>query len=247
MLQEELAKRIRLNPGYSLRAFARDLGVTHAYLSMVLRGKRKLSPQKLVFFSQKLNLEQKFLASYLGKNSQKKKVVQSSISLNQFSSYLKVLGDWYYIAVLDLINTKDFTYDPVWISRRLGINSNLVAPAVQVLREIGLIEISKGKYKKAQPHLEISTKQSLDAVRLYHEEIMKKAIEVMKEHSQSELEKRSISTDTFSVNPSKIPLIKRRLEKFRKECIQELTTGDCSEVMALGIQFFPLTKFRQQS
>src|ERR1700744_175480 len=43
ILRRELVARIERNPHYSLRAFARDLGVTHAYLSMLINGKRRLS------------------------------------------------------------------------------------------------------------------------------------------------------------------------------------------------------------
>src|SRR3954471_15112941 len=42
-LSEELARRIRVNPRYSQRAFARQMGLSAGELSEILRGKRALS------------------------------------------------------------------------------------------------------------------------------------------------------------------------------------------------------------
>src|SRR5438270_13729730 len=44
-LQEELLRRCRSNPGYSLRAFARALQVNPASLSRMLRGERVISEE----------------------------------------------------------------------------------------------------------------------------------------------------------------------------------------------------------
>src|SRR5262245_40700147 len=43
LLQQELARRCAKNPGYSLRAFSRALGLSPTVLSLVLSGKRPLS------------------------------------------------------------------------------------------------------------------------------------------------------------------------------------------------------------
>src|SRR4051794_29725601 len=43
LLQNELTRRCAKNPRYSLRAFAKALGMSHTVLSLVLSGKRPLS------------------------------------------------------------------------------------------------------------------------------------------------------------------------------------------------------------
>jgi len=43
ILADELARRQRLNPRYSLRAFARSVNLEHSTLSQMLRGKRALT------------------------------------------------------------------------------------------------------------------------------------------------------------------------------------------------------------
>lgn len=44
-LQNELVSRCRKNQGYSLRAFAKSIGINHGILSLVLRNKRPLTSQ----------------------------------------------------------------------------------------------------------------------------------------------------------------------------------------------------------
>src|SRR4051812_39967317 len=55
-LQRELARRCTTNAGYSLRAFARALGMSHAGLSLVLSGKRPLSRKAAVRIAPLLDL-----------------------------------------------------------------------------------------------------------------------------------------------------------------------------------------------
>jgi transcriptional regulator with XRE-family HTH domain len=55
-LAKELGDRRRRNPGYSLRAFARDLGTDHSTLSQILRGRRGLSSRMISRFGGQLRL-----------------------------------------------------------------------------------------------------------------------------------------------------------------------------------------------
>jgi hypothetical protein len=43
VLQTELARRQQLNPRYSLRAFARSMGLDHSTVSQLMRGKRPVT------------------------------------------------------------------------------------------------------------------------------------------------------------------------------------------------------------
>ena len=51
-LQRELAQRCARNPRYSLRGFANFLGVDHATLSQLLRGKRAVTPASIRWLAQ---------------------------------------------------------------------------------------------------------------------------------------------------------------------------------------------------
>ena len=54
LLKDELQKRKEKNRSYSLRAFARDLGIGATSLSDLFNGKRKLSPKNVTKVMDKL-------------------------------------------------------------------------------------------------------------------------------------------------------------------------------------------------
>ncbi len=56
-LAAELIARKARNPRYSLRAFARDLRLSHATLSQMLRGRRPISSRAALLLGQRLRLE----------------------------------------------------------------------------------------------------------------------------------------------------------------------------------------------
>lgn len=60
-LRKELRRRREKNPRYSLRAFAKFLGVSDSFLSQVMRGKYLLSRPKLRQVGARLNVDAEFL------------------------------------------------------------------------------------------------------------------------------------------------------------------------------------------
>ena len=57
VLVSTLQKRQWTNRAYSIRAFARDVGVSHTVLSRVLRGERRLTPRTIRRVGNRLRLE----------------------------------------------------------------------------------------------------------------------------------------------------------------------------------------------
>src|SRR4051794_11284099 len=74
LLQAELLDRIKRNPAYSIRAMSRDVGLSPAFYSQVLRGKRELSEAKGVV-----------LASRMGWTSQQTTIFMKLIRLRKTS------------------------------------------------------------------------------------------------------------------------------------------------------------------
>jgi len=58
-LQDELEKRCKKNPRFSLRAFARTLEVEPSALSKILHGKRALTPKMLMRMANQLGLQER--------------------------------------------------------------------------------------------------------------------------------------------------------------------------------------------
>jgi transcriptional regulator with XRE-family HTH domain len=61
LLQQELQRRCRDNPQYSMRAMAGFLGVSYSYLSKVLRGRSMVSDPMLEEIGRRLELKPEVL------------------------------------------------------------------------------------------------------------------------------------------------------------------------------------------
>ena len=134
-LKSELASRQKLNSHYSLRAFAKDLGIDSSNLSAVLKKKRNLPPHRAQKISESLNLGPTESALFIN-STLRKKMNLDDIEVKEESKkyildeiYYQVISQWEYFAFLQLLKLDDFKSDINWISKKLGI-SNLRSEVV---------------------------------------------------------------------------------------------------------------------
>ena len=64
VLQSEFDRRRAVNTHYSLRGFARSIGVDHASLSQILRGRRRLTARSVHALGRRLHLPPGDIAEY---------------------------------------------------------------------------------------------------------------------------------------------------------------------------------------
>jgi uncharacterized protein (TIGR02147 family) len=258
ILRDVLATKISRNPSFSLRAFARDLGVSHTYLSLVLNKKKALSMGKLLEFSQILGMNseqtQLFLraaqsergerATRLASERPARAVNNEGFDIQYFefeNEKNRVLQDWYHLPVLDLTLTSDFKSDPKWMAKRLGISTEQVRSAIDRLKRLGLLEEKDGILKKTHTFLEFSSKKSARVARTYHQEMIQKAIQTLEHASDEDVARRDVYTVTIPADPSKLPEAKKRIEKFRRSLWKFLASGNQTELYQFNLQLIPLT------
>lgn len=257
ILRRALVDRVTRNSSYSLRAFARDLGISHAYLSMVLSGKRPVPVKRAFHFSQTVGLGQEETLAFLescrkahleAKESEapKRPVEKTSAShgdeffrvqLDQF----KVLSDWYHLAILDLTQVDGFEPSERWVADRLGLTLVEVRAAVARLKRLGLLTVTRGRWVKTHAKLEVPTAQSHQAVRRFHQQMIGKALDALESDAQEDFEKRDITGTTMAINPKRLAEAKKRIQKFRRTLLRYLTRGECTELYQMNVQVFPLT------
>lgn len=250
LLRGVLYSRQERNSQYSLRAFARDLGVSHAYLSRVLSGKLKLSAKKAFKFSQVLDLDEEvskaFLKSTLAEPSKKNEEQKLEprrepfffLEIDQF----KLFSEWHHFAILDLTTVKGFQPNTAWIAKRLGISKNEVSIAVKRLMRLGLLRRNGKKWEKTHEHLAIPTTKSHQAMRQLHSSLINLALETLALDKKSDYEKRDISGAMFAINSKRLPQAKKKIEKSRRQLLQFLSKGECDELYQLNVQLFSLTR-----
>ena len=103
LLADELVERKQRNQAYSLRAFARDLGVSASCLSDVLHEKRQLSKKHTHSIAKKLCLSPNEARALREK---KEKILSSPHYLTLEEDVFHLVADWYYFAILNLAGGK---------------------------------------------------------------------------------------------------------------------------------------------
>lgn len=191
IIKEEFSKRATRNGSYSLRAFARDLGVSPASLSCFLNQKKGISEKKATDIAGRLDLnlskKEQFILSVCSQHSRSparrqeslKKIVlstarskhQKKIETDAFSK----VNNWYCLAILELLELDYCIHSSHWFAKQLGLTASVVNRALKNMIQAGLIEYRGKKYVALS--VESTTDEGIpsDDIKKYHSQVMKLA------------------------------------------------------------------------
>lgn len=255
-LKSVLAERITTNPAYSLRALARDLKIHPSQLSAIFGGRKGLSHTSALRAAKRLNLNADeteyfcLLIQYEAapNNDVKDNVLTKLRALNRGTpmrelsvDLFKMISDWYHLPILEMTELKTFEYTPKNISVRLGITPIEAEAAIERLERLELIEKAEdGRYHKVQNNLLIQTPQSHQAIRNFHKQMLSRAAECFE---NQEPEDRYFGTQTFAIEPARLPEARVLVDRFRKEVVTLFDQDkNPTEIYQLGVHLFRLTK-----
>lgn len=260
-LEREFQTRLRRNPGYSLRAFARDIGMQPSKLSEVLRGLRGLSAKSGKRIAKSMKLSDAESAVFLNlielhqtRNRAAQRQAEENLKkLSALDGYgelslerFRIISDWHHFAILELTELDEFESEPAWIAGRLGLSTRIVTEAVARLLDFGLLERDDTD-RLRQTHANLATPSGVPSreIREHHSQILMKADAALQEVALSE---RDFSTMTLAFNSRQMEEIRQEIREFRRrlgQIIQERSEKD--RVYALSLQFFPLDKKNEES
>lgn len=250
LLEEFKARRAR-NPNYSLRAFARDLGMPASKLSQNLRGLCGISVAKAETIADKLAMReddrQLFLALVESQHARSRVARQQAVSalehirrdrmaelgLEKFS----IIRDWYHMAILEMTEITTFRPDVNYMASRLDLPVEIVKDAVARLTELGLLKTDTPRWEQTSVDLEMPSGAPSRAVREHHKQLLTKAIVAVDEVAAEE---REYSSQTFAIAKSAIPELKNLIREFQRKTARLSQGAAKDEVYALTIQLFPL-------
>jgi uncharacterized protein (TIGR02147 family) len=244
-LRETLSLKQRNNPHYSLRAYARDIGIHPATLSQIINGKRALPFKDSEKVIKKLNLGPKERSLFLESLSKNKSYSTIRISeednrLLLDESYYKIIAEWEHYAVLELFNIPEFSRTKEDISARLNLTTNRTEVVVNNLAICNLIVTdADGKLVKIPSDVKTTEDIVNQALRDSHKEALQMGIAKIDEIS---IELRDFSSSTLAINLKKIPEAKALIREFRMKMAALLAQDDKEEVYQLAIQFYPLSQ-----
>jgi uncharacterized protein (TIGR02147 family) len=242
-LRENLETRRRRNPAYSLRAMARDLGLSHSYVSLLMRGRRTPSFARLVSIGDRLGWKRDELTSMASVDvTRSQRRPAGDRFKNQGRDQHKVLSDWYFLPILDLTTIEGFQPSARWISSQLGITLSETQAALRALTRLGLLRETSGKWEKTDRKLMFPSRKPMKSVRNYHRKMIKRGIEAMRSTGADAYSRRDITGITFAANPARLEAGKKKIQRFRRSLQAFLSQGSCTELYQLNVQLFPLTQ-----
>lgn len=252
ILVQELEKRVRKNPAYSLRAFARDLQLSPAHLSQIVRGKEgfsRVSAQRAaeVLFDSADEIEQfcNLVESQHGRSWAGREAAAKSLNelwaknKKQITTQSDILS-WYHLAILHLSDHKDFQSDAGWIAKYLGLSVEQTENAIdQLLQTELLAQGPQGFYRKQGAFIH-SENIPRPVIRAFHKQILEKALESIESQS---MDQRFLSSITFAASKENLAEMRESMKRFIAEIERisyKSTSAEKDELSCLSLQLFNL-------
>lgn len=239
-LMDQFAQKKARNPSYSLRAFARDLGISPTCLSEVLAKKRDLSKRNVLRISDRMALSPKQTNSLLAQAGLKAdKQLEKEEFFQLSEDTFKVISDWYYFAIIDLCKLKHQSADVNTIAKRLGISKVEAKNAIARLKRLELLEERDGILTATAANLSTTRDITSSAIRKYHKQNLQladRSIEI------DPVDLREFSSITIPADLARLREAKDMIMEFKRKLARFLETSNSTEVYTLAIQLFPVSR-----
>ncbi|MDA8792003.1 TIGR02147 family protein [Bacteriovoracaceae bacterium] len=252
-IRNEFDGRLRYNPQYSLRAFARDLDISPSRLSEILNRKGGLSEKSAIKIAKKLKLnleEQSYFLALVNHNFSRskekqllaRKVIQDHKNNKYFmlsSDTFKLISDWEYYAILSAVQLDAYTGNDEWLAKKLDITLERLEECFRILLKLKLLKIEKDRYILVNEKVSTTDGIPSFALRASHKQNL---IQAMESVDGSENDLRNISSISMAIDKSKLPEAFEKIKKFRRELSDFLEDGERNEVYNLNVQLIPISK-----
>lgn len=254
ILRGELKSRTQRNPKYSLRAFARDLGISPARLSRILSARAVSSRamtlkigSKLGFKDEKLDWFIALVESRYGKNPTEKAAAQALVDRYSEGILTKKLTvknpfywSWYHFTIRRMTQLKDFRVNFDWIAKALGMRKAHVKKAVDELLMEGALMMVNGKLEIHENYsVQIEGDKALFCRRMEKSLYPRKLKSILGTNRERSHHARHF----FALNHAQMEEIKRLIRSFENQ-VDDLTykTQEPDDVYLLSIDFCALTQ-----
>ncbi|MDG0815894.1 TIGR02147 family protein [Bdellovibrio svalbardensis] len=249
----EYEKRKKKNPRYSMRAFARDIGMNSSRMSEMLSGKGGISESRAVNIAEKLNLpagiKDYFVDLVIVEHSRSEQVRENAEKRlrNRGDHYFeinhdafKMISEWYHVALLECFHLSGFQPNPQSISDKLGITIEQSEEAFQRLTSLGLLNLTpEGVWEISHDSHKTLQDVPNEAIREFHRQVIGKAVGSIKENN---VDSRDFSAVMLATSKEGLSYAKTRIRDFRRELTQELESmADKNSVYCMSIQFFEVS------
>jgi uncharacterized protein (TIGR02147 family) len=254
LLKEAYSLRKQKNRAYSLRSFAKHLEVSPAYLTLLFQEKRHLNQRTAGRMAEKLNWsakQKKFFVSLVqfenphSEESRELAIEQisklrgqnfqiSTLETDRFA----MMTNWQDSAILSLLTLPKFRSTTAQICRRLNLDRIEAEASLHRLQRLGLVKPLKNLWLATNNFTQIQSTPS-EAIRIYHRQMMALATKAV---DGQVFEERDFSNITLTVDRSRLPAAKKRIQEFQLEMAAMLEGTAATDVYQFSTQLFRLSE-----
>lgn len=256
LINEHLKNAAASGEGLSLRQWSILFGMSPTYLNLILKSERLISERALLKVVKGLDLDdisknnlievRNFDWLKLKKINLKTTTDQNKTNKVKYAK--EILDDsilfksWLHFAILDFSTCDNFTEDVQILSQYFNSPPHFVKHAIMDLETSGyLVRDQNGKLSKKNQHMRVPVPRSSKAIRDFHVLMLKKATQTLSQQPKSEeVVNRYVSSFTLAVNDNHLPLAREMLNEAVHKIVEQLGSGNCSNVYQFQIQLLPL-------
>ena len=243
MLHLEFERRVAKNPSYSLRAFAKALGIYHATLSALMSGARPFTVKSARSISVALGLSPTAVANHANETPAAKRKAALLIDPVADDEY-SLEANWRHDALLECLQLPKQSHETRSLAASLGFTAAEVMSSLQLLERRRMIQrATDGSWRplvrntsNILGHLETSA-----ARRRYQKELLEKSQTALEEIA---IEKRDHTSITMTIDEEDMPELKEIIRDYRRKVMAfaQRKGAKPNHVYQLQISLFPLTK-----
>ena len=256
-LKDSISEKKRLEANFSIRRFSKQIDFgSHAYLVMILRGKRALTLKQVPSLSLGLGLnndERIYLQTLIqldnAKSDEERDLCKLWLNdLNPKNEYKIVevehyhlIANWVHMAILTLAKIEGavITAENVHTLIHQKVTIPEIRFAIERLLNLGLLNEVEGKLVPTQNCVRTKDDISSKGAREYHKQVSKLAVDALEEQDPSI---REFQAFAVTVPEGKIQLAKDLIRKFRKQFALVMESEPGHEVYQCNLQFFRLAE-----
>lgn len=216
-------------------------------LSRVLNRKVPLTNKQLKKISTSLSFtteeNEEYLSSLIEERNDPKNIwgLEDFFEETELKKF-RLVQEWQYLAIIELINLPDFELTSEYISKKLGLKKSIAKASIENLRKLGILKMKNGKWASTIGYQGLLEKNLFAiAMKERQRQILHKAAEDVRALSDESFEQCSFS---MALDDSLVEETKLKIHEFKKRLAKDLHKKSKSKnsVYEFSVSFFPLTK-----
>ena len=251
-LKEAFFERRSRNPSYSMRAYARDLGIQVSNLSLVLNRKRGMSVKAASQIADRLGMnesEKNWFCTLVSKEHSRSVIARERASndiakaiplkTNVSPEVWNIVGSWHYFAIMEFLRLPHQCQKPSSIAEALHLNEEDVTEALERLVNVGMLKEDQPGYVVTEAVHWSPDGIPSEVTRKAHDRILTKAKDALYQQSVSE---RDFTSMMFTLDPADLPEAKAEIRSFIQNFLQKYSNkSNAQKVYSLNVQLYNLT------